>query len=78
MTYILIRNPGLIQVGEQLGGKQVPAKAGTKLTIHCVFNRPLTCYDVNMMLDVYNDATSKYDQTVTVGGSVISSLSTCK
>ncbi|KAM6510114.1 hypothetical protein FALCPG4_017741 [Fusarium falciforme] len=62
--------------GEQLGGKQVPAKAGTKLTIHCVFNRPLTCYDVNMMLDVYNDATSKYDQTVTVGGSVISSLST--
>ncbi|KAI8653881.1 hypothetical protein LRP88_00379 [Fusarium phalaenopsidis] len=46
--------------GEQLGGKQVPAKAGTKLTIHYV----------------YNDSTGKYDQTVTVGGSVISSLST--
>ncbi|RSM19649.1 hypothetical protein CDV31_001536 [Fusarium ambrosium] len=49
-----------LQAGEQLGGKQVPAKAGTKLTIHYV----------------YNDSTGKYDQTVTVAGSVISSLST--
>lgn len=40
--------------------------------------RPLTCHDVKIMLDVYNDSTGKYDQTVTVGGSVISSLSTCR
>ncbi|KAF4469263.1 hypothetical protein FALBO_3843 [Fusarium albosuccineum] len=46
--------------GEQLGGKQVPADAGTKLTIHYK----------------YNDSTGKYDQTVAVGGSIISTLST--
>ncbi|KAJ4251470.1 hypothetical protein NW762_011455 [Fusarium torreyae] len=46
--------------GEQLGGKQVPADAGSKLTIHYV----------------YNDSTGKYDQTVALNGKVVSSLST--
>ncbi|KAM0239569.1 hypothetical protein ACHAP5_008215 [Fusarium lateritium] len=44
----------------QLGGKQVPANPGAKLTIHYV----------------YNDATNEYDQTVSIDGTVVSSLST--
>ncbi|KAI1749787.1 hypothetical protein F4782DRAFT_511529 [Xylaria castorea] len=46
--------------GEQLGGKQVPASAGDRLTMHYV----------------YNDSTSKYDQTVAINGNIVSSLST--
>ncbi|KAM0197358.1 hypothetical protein ACHAPI_005224 [Fusarium lateritium] len=46
--------------GTQLGGKQVPADAGAKLTIHYV----------------YNDSTNEYDQTVSIDGTVVSSLST--
>ncbi|KAF4966872.1 hypothetical protein FSARC_5485 [Fusarium sarcochroum] len=46
--------------GEQLGGKQVPADAGDKLTMHYV----------------YNDSTDKYDQTVTINGNVVSEIST--
>ncbi|KAJ8129003.1 hypothetical protein O1611_g4628 [Lasiodiplodia mahajangana] len=44
----------------QLGGKQVPASAGDRLTMHYV----------------YNDSTGKYDQTVAINGNVVSSLST--
>ncbi|KAB8262419.1 hypothetical protein BDV32DRAFT_147703 [Aspergillus pseudonomiae] len=46
--------------GTQLGGKQVPASAGDKLVMHYK----------------YNDSTGKYDQTVSINGEVISSLST--
>ncbi|KAE8132385.1 hypothetical protein BDV38DRAFT_297042 [Aspergillus pseudotamarii] len=46
--------------GTQLGGKQVPASAGDKLVMHYK----------------YNDSTGKYDQTVTINGKVVSSLST--
>ncbi|SPJ79182.1 uncharacterized protein FTOL_07573 [Fusarium torulosum] len=46
--------------GTQLGGKQVPADPGARLTIHYV----------------YNDATNEYDQTVSIDGTVVSSLST--
>ncbi|KAE8161336.1 hypothetical protein BDV40DRAFT_289330 [Aspergillus tamarii] len=42
------------------GGKQVPASAGDKLVMHYK----------------YNDSTGKYDQTVTINGEVVSSLST--
>ncbi|PIG87780.1 hypothetical protein AARAC_000806 [Aspergillus arachidicola] len=46
--------------GTQLGGKQVPASAGDKL----------------VMQYKYNDSTGKYDQTVSINGEVVSSLST--
>ncbi|KAL0942354.1 uncharacterized protein CTRU02_200240 [Colletotrichum truncatum] len=46
--------------GEQLGGKQVPASAGDKVTMHYK----------------YNDSTGNYDQTVSLNGQVISTLST--
>ncbi|KAE8349829.1 hypothetical protein BDV28DRAFT_52949 [Aspergillus coremiiformis] len=46
--------------GSQLGGKQVPASGGDKL----------------VMAYKFNDSTGKYDQTVTVNGKVVSSLST--
>ncbi|OGM42609.1 hypothetical protein ABOM_009613 [Aspergillus bombycis] len=46
--------------GTQLGGKQVPASAGDKLVMHYK----------------YNDSTGKYDQTVSINGEVVSSLST--
>ncbi|KAI1289045.1 hypothetical protein F5Y03DRAFT_378562 [Xylaria venustula] len=46
--------------GEQLGGTEVPASAGDELTMHYV----------------YNDSTGKYDQTVSINGAVVSSLST--
>ncbi|KAH8890155.1 hypothetical protein GQ53DRAFT_867898 [Thozetella sp. PMI_491] len=49
-----------LQEGEQLGGKQVPASAGSLLTLHYK----------------YNDSTAKYDQTVAINGTVVSSLST--
>ncbi|KAJ5261402.1 hypothetical protein N7478_011997 [Penicillium angulare] len=45
---------------EQLGGIQVPASAGDQLTMHYK----------------YNDSTGKYDQTVAINDSIISSLST--
>ncbi|KAH8430686.1 uncharacterized protein LDX57_008348 [Aspergillus melleus] len=46
--------------GEQLGGKQVPASAGDEVKMHYKFN----------------DETSKYDQTVSINGEVVSTLST--
>ncbi|KAF7591257.1 hypothetical protein BBP40_001818 [Aspergillus hancockii] len=46
--------------GTQLGGKQVPASAGDELIMHYK----------------YNDSTGKYDQTVSINGEVVSSLST--
>ncbi|KAI9931989.1 hypothetical protein ASPWEDRAFT_171883 [Aspergillus wentii DTO 134E9] len=46
--------------GTQLGGKQVPASVGDRVTMH---------YE-------YNDSTSKYDQTVSINGEVVSTLST--
>ncbi|OQD63108.1 hypothetical protein PENPOL_c010G05399 [Penicillium polonicum] len=46
--------------GTQLGGKQVPADAGDKVTMHYK----------------YNDDTSKFDQTVSINGEVVSTLST--
>ncbi|KAJ5890431.1 uncharacterized protein N7473_006659 [Penicillium subrubescens] len=46
--------------GEQLGGKQVPANPGDKLTMHYK----------------YNDSTGKYDQSVAINGSIVSTLST--
>ncbi|KAI1505702.1 hypothetical protein F5X99DRAFT_367394 [Biscogniauxia marginata] len=46
--------------GTQLGGTQVPASAGDKLT----------------MSYVYNDATGEYDQSLTMNGKVVSTLST--
>ncbi|KAJ5420221.1 hypothetical protein N7465_002740 [Penicillium sp. CMV-2018d] len=46
--------------GTQLGGKQVPADAGAKVTMHYK----------------YNDDTSKFDQTVSINGEVVSTLST--
>ncbi|WZH46997.1 uncharacterized protein QYS62_008127 [Fusarium acuminatum] len=49
-----------LQGGTQLGGKQVPADPGARLTIHYV----------------YNDATNQYDQTVSIDGTVVSSLFT--
>ncbi|GAT22943.1 similar to An03g01670 [Aspergillus luchuensis] len=47
-------------VGTQLGGKEVPASAGDKVTMHYK----------------YNDSTGKYDQTVSINGEVVSTLST--
>ncbi|KAL4801835.1 hypothetical protein BDV18DRAFT_164648 [Aspergillus unguis] len=44
----------------QLGGKEVPANEGDELNMHYV----------------YNDSTGKYDQTVSINGEVVSSLST--
>ncbi|KAI1487802.1 hypothetical protein F5X96DRAFT_648249 [Biscogniauxia mediterranea] len=46
--------------GIQLGGTQVPASAGDKLT----------------MSYTYNDSTGKYDQSVAINGKVVSTLST--
>ncbi|KAL2833872.1 hypothetical protein BDW59DRAFT_179505 [Aspergillus cavernicola] len=46
--------------GTQLGGDQVPASPGDGLTMHYV----------------YNDSTGEYDQTVSINGQVVSSLST--
>ncbi|CAG8931391.1 unnamed protein product [Penicillium salamii] len=46
--------------GEQLGGKQVPANAGDEVNMHYK----------------YNDETSKFDQTVSINGEVVSTLST--
>ncbi|KAL4915403.1 hypothetical protein BDW62DRAFT_212751 [Aspergillus aurantiobrunneus] len=46
--------------GTQLGGDQVPASPGDGLT----------------MAYVYNDSTGEYDQTVSINGQVVSSLST--
>ncbi|KAI1362715.1 hypothetical protein F5Y08DRAFT_311245 [Xylaria arbuscula] len=46
--------------GEQLGGTMVPASAGDELIMHYV----------------YNDGTGKYDQTVSINGQVVSTLST--
>ncbi|RAL03278.1 uncharacterized protein BO80DRAFT_402271 [Aspergillus ibericus CBS 121593] len=46
--------------GTQLGGTEVPASAGDKLTMHYK----------------YNDSTGKYDQTVSINGKVVSTLST--
>ncbi|CAI7590281.1 unnamed protein product [Penicillium bialowiezense] len=46
--------------GEQLGGKQVPANAGDEVNMHYK----------------YNDDTSKFDQTVSINGEVVSTLST--
>ncbi|KAL4812923.1 hypothetical protein BDW67DRAFT_178282 [Aspergillus spinulosporus] len=46
--------------GEQLGGTEVPANEGDKLTMHYV----------------YNDSTGKYDQTVYINGESVSTLST--
>ncbi|PWY69060.1 hypothetical protein BO70DRAFT_400120 [Aspergillus heteromorphus CBS 117.55] len=46
--------------GTQLGGKEVPASAGDRITMHYK----------------YNDSTSKYDQTVSINGEVVSTLST--
>ncbi|GKZ17435.1 hypothetical protein AbraIFM66951_004737 [Aspergillus brasiliensis] len=46
--------------GTQLGGKEVPASAGDKVTMHYK----------------YNDSTGKYDQTVSINGEVVSTLST--
>ncbi|KAL3305275.1 hypothetical protein RB213_008044 [Colletotrichum asianum] len=48
------------KAGEQLGGKQVPVSAGDKITMHYK----------------YNDSTGKYDQTVSLNGKVVSTLST--
>ncbi|ODM14531.1 hypothetical protein SI65_10017 [Aspergillus cristatus] len=45
---------------QQLGGKEVPANPGDELVMH---------YE-------YNDETDKYDQTVSINGEVVSSLST--
>ncbi|KAL3479595.1 hypothetical protein BJX99DRAFT_221906 [Aspergillus californicus] len=44
----------------QLGGDQVPASPGDKVTMHYV----------------YNDSTGEYDQTVSINGEVVSTLST--
>ncbi|RAL09419.1 uncharacterized protein BO97DRAFT_168399 [Aspergillus homomorphus CBS 101889] len=46
--------------GTQLGGTEVPANAGDKVTMEYK----------------YNDSTSKYDQTVSLNGKVVSTLST--
>ncbi|KAI9372625.1 hypothetical protein BJX61DRAFT_533839 [Aspergillus egyptiacus] len=46
--------------GEQLGGTEVPANEGDKLTMHYV----------------YNDPTGEYDQTVYINGVSVSTLST--
>ncbi|KAF9890098.1 hypothetical protein FE257_006259 [Aspergillus nanangensis] len=46
--------------GTQLGGTQVPASSGDEITMHYK----------------YNDETSEYDQTVSINGEVVSSLST--
>ncbi|KAL4757457.1 uncharacterized protein BDW70DRAFT_171360 [Aspergillus foveolatus] len=46
--------------GEQLGGTEVPANEGDKLTMHYV----------------YNDSTGEYDQTVYINGESVSTLST--
>ncbi|KAL2810552.1 hypothetical protein BJX63DRAFT_423014 [Aspergillus granulosus] len=46
--------------GTQLGGEQVPANPGDGLTMHYV----------------YNDSTGEYDQTVSINGQVVSTLST--
>ncbi|KAF7118662.1 hypothetical protein CNMCM5793_008200 [Aspergillus hiratsukae] len=49
-----------LQDGTQLGGTQVPANPGDKLTMHYK----------------YNDSTGNYDQSVAINGEVVSTLST--
>lgn len=39
-----------------------------------VYSQP----EADNLLDKYNDDTSEYDQTVSIDGSVVSKLSTCK
>ncbi|KAG8672899.1 hypothetical protein FPOAC2_06316 [Fusarium poae] len=46
--------------GTQLGDKKIPASPGARLTIHYK----------------YNDATQRYDQSVAIDGTVVSTLST--
>ncbi|CEL11203.1 hypothetical protein ASPCAL14306 [Aspergillus calidoustus] len=46
--------------GTQLGGEQVPANPGDEITMHYV----------------YNESTGEYDQTVSINGQVVSTLST--
>lgn len=74
--------------GTQLGGKMVPASAGDSVTMHCRFlHTPAAGWLVGFsglggMLtdfcpaDVFNDDTSKYDQTVFLNGKQVSTLST--
>lgn len=65
----------LINLGEQLGGDQVPANAGDELTMSCMC-LPLDNDYILTMLDVYNEGTDEYDQSVAINGEVVSTLST--
>lgn len=65
---------------EQEYGKELPENAGTALVIHCMilgFPIPWGSWLMSR-IDKYNDSTAKYDQTVSINGAVVSSLSTSK
>lgn len=64
-------------------GAPVPAAPGAKVTMHCKLNCPFPSHFLPIrplcvltLLDKYNDATAKYDQTVSLNGKVVSKLST--
>lgn len=67
----------LISIGTQLGGDQVPANAGDELTMSCKC-LPLDGDCILTVLDVYNEGTDEYDQSVAINGEVVSNLSTSK
>lgn len=64
-----------MNLGEQLGGDQVPANAGDELTMSCMCLL-LHNYYILTMIDVYNEGTDEYDQSVAINGEVVSTLST--
>jgi hypothetical protein len=59
----------------------VPANPGDELTMHCKITlfRPShlrSTFILNTIADKYNDSTGKYDQSVAINGSIVSTLST--
>ena len=67
--------------GDQQMGDAVSAGPGAQMTMHCkscICNCSVEAYLTNMLLDKYNDATKKYDQTVSLDGKVVSRLSSGK
>lgn len=63
--------------GTQNGGTMAPVSEGDHLLISCKTADSLTwvAYSNKELSDVYNDATSQYDQTVTVSGEVVTKFS---
>lgn len=76
-----------LPTGTQLGGTMVSADKGDHILIHCAQTSCLTpllqmCMGrdrlADVLVDKYNDSTNKTDQSVSINGEVVSTLSTCK